>query len=552
MPGSAGQKLLGSVAIDITERKQTEQALAEQKSFLRQVIDTDPNLIFAKDRAGRYTLVNQSLADAYGCSVEEVIGKIEADIHLVPAEAQRFRQDDLEVLESLSEKFVAEEALTDSTGKVRWLQTVKRPIFNEDGTADQVLGVSADITERKQAEEALRRSEDELLQAQKMEAIGRLAGGVAHDFNNLLNVMLGYTELLLYTLPTDDPLRNYAEHIRHAADRAAGLTRQLLAFSRKQVLSPVVIDLNTVLADVGKLLPRLVGEDIEISLLTSSEALYIKADPIQIQQIIMNLAGNARDAMPQGGKFTIQTGSVEFEEDYARRHANLPAGRYATLAVADTGAGMSPETRAHIFEPFFTTKEVGRGTGLGLSMVYGIVKQSGGSILVFSEPGQGTSYDIYLPVMESQSSVIPISKLAAEPSRGSETILLVEDQEGLRVLAKEFLSRQGYNVLEAARPSEAIAIAESYSEEIPLLLTDVIMPGMNGRALAKRLRAVRKKMRVLYVSGFTQEVLEGETMSDPELFFLEKPFTLEMLARKVREVLDSDPHSNATSLLAAG
>jgi two-component system cell cycle sensor histidine kinase/response regulator CckA len=348
-------------------------------------------------------------------------------------------------------------------------------------------------------------------------------------------------------LDSDVPLRSYAEHIRHAADRAAGLTRQLLAFSRKQVLSPVVIDLNSVLADVGRLLPRLIGEDIEISIRSSSESLFIKADPIQIQQIIMNLAANARDAMPQGGKFTIQTGSAQLDEDYARRHADLPAGRYATIAVADTGTGMSSETRAHIFEPFFTTKEVGRGTGLGLSMVYGIVKQTGGSILVDSEPGQGTSYNIYLPAVESHSPSLPISKLTDMPPRGSETILLVEDQEGLRILAKEFLGRQGYNVIEAARPSEAIAISEKHRGEIQLLLTDVIMPGMNGRALAKRLRAKRKKMRVLYVSGFTQEVLEGEGAS-----FLEKPFTLETLALKVREVLDSSPYPSAAGLLATG
>ncbi|MCU1311336.1 MAG: multi-sensor hybrid histidine kinase [Candidatus Angelobacter sp.] len=553
MPERTGQQRLGSVAIDITERRNVEQALAEQRSFLRQIIDTDPNLIFAKNRAGRYTLVNQSLADVYGCTVEELTGKVEMDMHSVPAEAMQWREDDLEVLETLEEKFVAEEALTDATGKLRWLQTVKRPIFKEDGTADQVLGVATDITERKHAADALKRSEDELLQAQKMEAIGRLAGGVAHDFNNLLNVMLGYTELLLYTLNGDDPLRSYAEHIRHAADRAAGLTRQLLAFSRKQVLLPVVIDLNSVLADVGKLLPRLIGDDVDIAVLPSLEPLFIKADPIQIQQIIMNLAGNARDAMPEGGKFTIQSGTIELDEEYARQHANLPAGQYAVLSVVDTGTGMSAETRAHLFEPFFTTKEVGRGTGLGLSMVYGIVKQSGGSILVFSEPGQGTAYTIYLPAVETPETSVSAKHFSIdEPLRGSETILLVEDQQGLRTLAKEFLGRQGYKVLEAARPSEAMAISDTYAGTIHLLLTDVIMPGMNGRALAKKLRPQRKDMKVLYVSGFTQEVLERSDVSEPELSFMEKPFTLEALAKKVREVLDSDSLSNAISLLPTG
>jgi PAS domain S-box-containing protein len=632
----------------VDERTRDLQA---QKTFLRQVIDIMPNFIFVKDRQGRFTLANRALAEACSRPVEEIIGKTDAEINPHQEEAAGFHRDDMEVLDMMEEKVVPEEKNTDTEGRVRWLQTVKRPFVSEDGKSVLLLGVATDITERKQAEQQLRlqaaalesaasaivitdrdgtilwvnaaftkltgysaeeaighnprilrsgeqpRSfyeamwkrllagdtwrgeiinrrkdgqlyteemtitpvrdtegniehfiaikqdvteqralERQLRQAQKMEAIGQLAGGVAHDFHNLMGVILGYCEILEGQCSATDPSRKKIEQMHKAATRAVSLTGQLLAFSRQQMLQPVVLDLNAIILEMEKMLSRLIGEDIHVVTLLQPGLGNVRADPSQIGQVLMNLALNARDAMPGGGQLTIETADVEIDEAYARLHADAVPGRYVMLAVGDTGTGMSKETLAHIFEPFFTTKGVGKGTGLGLSTVYGVVKQSGGHIWVYSELGHGTTFKIYLPRIEREEVDKKAGKSAAATG-GSETILLVEDFVPLLELACELLESCGYNVLHSRDPLEAIRIAEQHEGPIPLLVTDVVMPKMSGRTLAQKLRALRPDMRVLYISGYTDDVVLRYGDFGPGQAFLQKPFTKDNLAARIRELL---------------
>ena len=388
-----------------------------------------------------------------------------------------------------------------------------------------------DISERKLLEAQLR-------QAQKMEAVGRLAGGIAHDFNNLLTAIIGYTDLALADLREGDPMRQDMEEILRAAHRAAGLTRQLLAFSRQQVLAPRVLDLNEVVQTVDKMLGRLVGEDIELQSVLAPGLGHIKADPGQLEQVIVNLAVNARDAMPTGGKLTIETADVEMAETRGRDLTTVPAGRYVMLAITDSGTGMDEDTKARIFEPFFTTKEQGKGTGLGLATVYGIVKQSGGFIWVYSEPGHGTTFKIYLPRVEGAADALAPPVGTAAVPRGTETVLIVEDEEAVRALAKTALARKGYRVLEAANGGEALLLCESERAPIHLLVTDVVMPGLGGADLAQRLAPLRSEMKVLFISGYTDRAAARHGTMQPGAAYLEKPFSLDALARKVREVLD--------------
>jgi two-component system, cell cycle sensor histidine kinase and response regulator CckA len=404
-----------------------------------------------------------------------------------------------------------------------------------------------DVTERRALEQQLR-------QSQKMEAVGRLAGGIAHDFNNLLMVISGYTEFLLDRLGPDPALRGPAQEIAGASQRASSLTRQLLAFSRKQMLAPKILDLNGVVTENLKMLTRVIGEDIDLVMVPASSLGAVRADAGQIDQVIMNLAVNARDAMPSGGKLTIETSNVSLDEDYARFHAPLRAGEYVMLSISDTGLGMDSETQSHIFEPFFTTKGP-KGTGLGLSTVYGIVKQSGGYIWVYSEPGKGSTFKIYLPRVaervEPAQVVVPEEPVFTEP--GTETILLAEDEANLRYLARQFLEKQGYRVIEAADGAVAMQIAVAHEGVIHLLLTDVIMPGMNGRELAQRISEIRPNTKVLYMSGYTENVIGHNGTLDADVRLLQKPFTLRDLKSKVREVLDSTlfPQENAMSVRSA-
>src|SRR5437773_6131039 len=403
----------------------------------------------------------------------------------------------------------------------------------EDGLLKRAWGTQRDITD-------LKRLEDQLRQAQKMEAVGRLAGGVAHDFNNLLTAILGSVELLLRELAPASPLRQDATEIKKAGERAAALTRQLLAYSRRQVLNPEVLDLNRVVADMDRMLRRLIGEDVDLVTRPAPDLDTVRADRGQIEQVLVNLVLNARDAMPQGGKLTIETANVELGPGYVEAHEGARAGAYALLAVSDTGSGMDAETAAHLFEPFFTTKEVGKGTGLGLATVYGIVKQSEGYITAYSEPGDGTTFKIYLlraaaPGAAPPAPPAPPGKATA---RGSETILVVEDEEAVRSLSRRALEASGYTVLAAADGPDAVRLLERYGGPIHLVLTDVIMPGMNGRELAERLVQRRPGLRVLYMSGYPGDAIVHRGALEPGTAFLQKPFMPEDLARKVREVLD--------------
>jgi PAS domain S-box-containing protein len=397
-----------------------------------------------------------------------------------------------------------------------------------------VFGIAfiTDITERK-------RLEDQLIQSQKMEAVGRLAGGVAHDFNNMLTIISGYNRMLLDQLSTIDPLRGYAEEILKAADRAAALTNQLLAFSRRQLMQPRILDINSLIQDTEKMLRRLIGEDIELTIALRPDIGNIKADPGQIEQVIFNLAANARDAMPSGGRLTIETANVQLDLDYGKTHLGVTPGAYVMIAVSDTGEGMDAETKRRIFEPFFTTKERGRGTGLGLATVYGIVKQNGGDIWVYSEPSKGTIFKIYLPRVLAQAD-----QAAQTPAKaakwGAETILLVEDEQGVRHLIREMLKQQGYTILEATDGQEALKIVATYEKPIDLLLTDVVLPKISGSKLAGEVQTLRPDIKVLFISGYTENAIAHHGVLDSDVNFLSKPFTLESLVGKIRGVLQSD------------
>lgn len=393
--------------------------------------------------------------------------------------------------------------------------------------------------ERADAIEALQNTEKQLVQSQKLEAVGRLAGGISHDFNNLLTVILGYTDISKRNLQEGDPLLRNLEEIGKASERAAALTRQLLAFSRKQVMQPKVFDVNTVVNDLKKMLRRMIGEDIELRVSTQADLGNIKADPVQLEQVLMNLVVNARDAMPRGGKLSIETSNVYLDESYAHDHVGADPGEYVMLAISDTGCGMDEETRQRIFEPFFTTKESGKGTGLGLSMVYGIVKQSGGNIWVYSEEGRGTTFKIYFPRVTAQAEDYKRSNGVIEAPKGSETILLVEDAALVRTLARQVLETAGYRVLEAASAEAALKLCETINgTRIDLLLTDVVMPGMSGNEMSKILAKKQPNMPVLYMSGYTDEAIVQHGVLEAGINFLQKPFSPGALALKVREVLD--------------
>jgi signal transduction histidine kinase len=392
---------------------------------------------------------------------------------------------------------------------------------------------------RQRAEEALREKEAQLLQAQKMEPLGRLAGGVAHDFNNLLTVILGYSQVLSTRLKRDSSDVSEVAEITRAAERAATLTRHLLAFSRQQVLQPSVLDLNQLITDMDKMLRRLIGEDIDLVTAPAEGLGRVKADAGQIEQVVMNLVVNARDAMPTGGKLTIETGNIEFSEPAEDQPASLPPGRYVMLAVSDTGNGMTAEIKSRIFEPFFTTKDAGRGTGLGLSMVHGIVQQSGGHVEAYSELGQGTTFKIYLPRVEADVEREGVEGEVTERCDGTETILLVEDDDLVRPMLGMSLRLHGYTALLAADGSEAISLAEQTNLKIDLLITDVVMPLMSGPELAQRVARIRPNLPVLFISGYTDQALIHQGLRRPGTFFLQKPFNPETLALKVRQLLDA-------------
>jgi PAS domain S-box-containing protein len=405
------------------------------------------------------------------------------------------------------------------------------PLHDAAGQVTGILSIAADVTE-------LRQLEGQYRQAQKMEAVGRLAGGIAHDFNNLLTAIIGTTSLVLEDLGLESRARLDIQEIEKAAKRAAGLTRQLLIFSRQQVLEPRALDLNALVANLEKMLYRLIGEDVELVTKPAAALGAVRADPGQIEQAIVNLVVNARDAMPQGGRLTIETAEVELDRGYVAGHVPTQPGPYVLLAISDTGVGMDGATKARLFEPFFTTKEPGRGTGLGLATVYGIVKQSGGYVWAYSEPGHGTTFKIYLPRVAETPEAPEATTGTPTPARGSETVLVVEDQEEVRKLTRRVLQARGYTVLTARDGAEALEIIDQQATRIHLMVTDVVMPGMNGRDLAQLACARRNDLKVLYVSGYTGEAVLQHRLLEPGVAFLQKPFTPDVLARKTREVLD--------------
>jgi PAS domain S-box-containing protein len=521
----------GSVglAFDITERHRAEQAVRDSQRLLQVVTEGTPAAIYLKDRHGRFVWVNAAAAATVGRRVEEVIGKDVAAFQ-DPETVRRVNEDDRRIMAS-GHAETYEQVVTGPNGTQTYL-TTKVPHRDEAGNIIGLLGVSRDISDRKRLEEQLR-------QAQKMEAIGRLAGGVAHDFNNLLTAIMGYSDLILMDCPDPEfPTHGHAEEIKRAAERAASLTRQLLAYSRQQVLSARVLNLNTIVADMEKMLRRLIGKEIELVTRLDPALRRVTADPGQVEQVLLNLVLNARDAMPDGGELTIDTANVELDDAYAWAHVDVRPGAYVRLSVADTGCGMTEEVRRHVFEPFFTTKEIGKGTGLGLATVYGIVKQSGGHVEVVSAPGCGAVFQVFLPHAREPGRAEDNDGTPARLPTGSETILLVEDEEAVRTLARSVLRRHGYQVMDAGLGTEALQLCEQHAGPIHLVVTDVVMPHMNGRELHQQLCRCRPAIKVLYISGYPGDAIGQLGVLEPGCDFLPKPFAPDALVRKVRELLD--------------
>jgi PAS domain S-box-containing protein len=510
------------------ERRQQEEALRVSEARHRSLIESAVYGMYRSTTEGRFLDVNPALVNLLGySSADELMAvNIAEDIYVDPDERT----------EAIREYF---ETGSVEGKEVHWRRKDGRSItvrlsgsaFKNDRGETGFEMIAEDVSERRLLEEQLR-------QAQKMEAVGRLAGGVAHDFNNLLTVIKGYSELMLEELDNAHPLRTEVDEIKKAADRAASLTRQLLAFSRQQVLAPKVLDLNLIVHNMDKLLRRLLGEEVILTSVLAPTLGRVKADPGQVEQVIMNLAVNARDAMPKGGKLTIETSNVDLDENYTREHVAVKPGKYVMIAVSDTGMGMPEKVQARIFEPFFTTKEVGKGTGLGLSTVYGIVKQSGGYVWVYSEVGIGSTFKVYLPRVDAPLDAGSLTRqLITHP--GNETVLLVEDEEGVRTLMRQVLQKHGYNVLEARDGGEALVVCERHQGKIELLLTDVVLENMSGQDVAERLLRFRPDMKVLYVSGYADDAIVKHGVLTAGAAFLQKPFTTEALARKIRHVLEA-------------
>jgi len=527
---------------DVTERKRAEEALRRSEAGFRSVVEDAPYGIYRASTSGRFLQVNPALQKMLGYQfVDELLRRdLASEIFRHTGEYQRLT----EVLTGTEEVKDIELEWKRQDGTPITVRCSGRRINDENGAPAYFEVFAEDVTEKRVLEKQLR-------MAQKMEAIGRLSGGIAHDFNNLLGVIIGYSRVLNKALSTNTVLREHALEIEKAGQRAASLTKQLLAFSRQQVLTPAVLNLNTLASDMEKMLPRLLGEDIQVSLALDPELGNVKADQSQIEQVIMNLAVNARDAMPMGGKLKIQTSNVDLDQAYTWNHPGSKVGSYVVLAVSDTGTGMDAGTLTHIFEPFFTTKERGKGTGLGLATVYGVVKQSNGYIWVDSAPGKGASFQIYLPRHVGQPAVDEQTIDSSEKLRGTETILLVEDAEPLRKLAQTFLEAGGFRVLSAESGERALEVMASFGETFDLLLTDVVMPGINGRVLAEQMLPRQPGMKVLYMSGYTDSFIAGHGVLDPGTHLLHKPFTEEILIRKVREVLDGGKKA-APALSSAG
>jgi two-component system cell cycle sensor histidine kinase/response regulator CckA len=510
------------------ESELSREELARQCEELQLIVNAIPALVFYKDTKNGIRRVNRAVAESLGVAAEELVNTPTARWY--PDEAREYYQDDLEVISSGRPKLgIVEQIDLPGVGK-RWFETAKLPQFDAEGKVSGIVVVSQDITDRKQLE-------DRLLQAQKLESIGRLAGGVAHDFNNLLTSIFGLIAVAQREVPTDSMAHEYLALLNLAAEGGANLTKQLLAFARRQIIEPQVIDLNALVLETSSLLQRVLGEDIEVRVELSSHGLRVKVDANQVSQLLLNLALNARDAMPRGGALSFQTADVLVDEARRRPLPDVTPGRYATLTVRDTGEGLSEEARAHLFEPFFTTKDFGKGTGLGLAMCYGIVKQNGGHIGVDSKRGVGTTFSIYLPQLDAPLDAVPSPRSSVPVQAGNETLLFVEDDDLVRHLAVTELSSHGYRLIVASNGEEALKAAAEHAGEIHLLITDVIMPRMGGVELARAFRKTRPRTPVLYISGYTHEALADGVQ------LLRKPFAHDVLMARVRAMLDANPAS---------
>jgi len=534
MKDEQGNEFIEGTILDVTERKRAEAEILEWKNRYEAAVLASRQIIYDWDPKTNRVTFGVNLETILGYPPEEIGGANNRWRELIhPDDLDRYTKEMDRAQAIGTEPLHIEYRVRKKNGPYYTVKDEGHYILDGSAKTGHLVGFITDITEQRMLEEQLR-------QSQKMEAVGRLAGGLAHDFNNLLTVIKGYSRMVLDDPRREEKVRANVEHIDSAAERAASLTRHLLAFSRKQVLQPKVIDLNLLIENLDKMLRRLIGEDILVVTATAEALGSVKADPGQIEQVIMNLVVNARDAMPNGGKLTLETANVDLDADYAREHEGVRPGRYVMLAVSDTGSGMDLQTQARIFEPFFTTKELGRGTGLGLSTVYGIVKQSGGHIWVYSELNRGTTFKIYLARVDDPAGKVQQVARPAVPTEGHETLLLVEDDQQVRELTHSVLVACGYHVLIAENGPAAVKICEQQGSDIDLLVTDVVMPGISGREVASQVTARWPDIKVLYMSGYTENSIVHHGVLDNGTFFLAKPFTPTSLANKVREVLDSD------------
>jgi PAS domain S-box-containing protein len=540
-------KRLGLAAVSALEQKRlrlekekaeaeehaAQKALRESEERYRSFFNNSIDAVLLTSPDGSILKANAEACRIFGHTEEELhqVGRIAvvdtSDPRLSRALEERNRTG----------KFKGELTLI-RKGGTKFPGEISTAVFKDKDGAVRTSMIIRDITERKRAEKEMVALQEQFRQSQKMEAIGRLAGGIAHDFNNLLTVIKGYSQLFRADFKEGDPRRGNIDQITKASDRASGLIRQLLVFSRRQILEMKVLDLNSVLRDLERMLRRVIGEDIELITLLTDDLGRVKTDQGQFEQVVMNLSVNAKDAMPIGGKLILETANIDLDESYARSHIGVIPGRYVKFSVSDTGVGMSPEVRDHVFEPFFTTKEKGRGTGLGLSTVYGIVKQSEGHIWVYSEPGKGTTFKIYLPMVEEAFDEIDERVLIEELPHGSETILVVEDEEGVLKLTIDFLTLHGYKALGARNAEDASRLGEQHKGPIPMMITDIVMPGINGPALYESLASVHPEMKVLYMSGYTEDTIALRGILEKGMNYIQKPFSMEELTQKVRGVLD--------------
>lgn len=518
------------VARDVTDRQKAEAKLEEERNLLRTLIDNLPDHIYVIDEQGRHISANAVHLQFVGVGLNDVIGKTVFDLY-PPEVAGKYHAENQHVLQTGLPTFNREDLVIDAQGNRRWFLVSEIPLRDVQGKIVGLLGISRDITEHK-------RLEEQLLQAQKMEAIGTLAGGIAHDFNNMLTAIMGYAGLAIDTLPPDHPIYADIEGIQRIAQRAAELTSQLLAFARRQMIEPQVVNLNNLLLSMSQMLGRLIGEDVELITRPAPELWHVQIDPGQFEQIIVNLAVNARDAMPGGGRLIIETANMTISQSQTQPYAEIETGEYVMLAVTDTGTGISEEIKGHIFEPFFTTKEVGKGTGLGLATCFGIVKQNNGHIEVYSQPNRGATFTVYLPRVKDKIRAASAGHQTNHLPGGEETILLVEDEAAVRNLAARVLGNQGYRILQAINGVEALSLIKTQnSHRIDLLITDMVMPKMGGKMLVDQLRKTHPRLKILFISGYTDQAIARHLEADTA--FLQKPFSPYSLANKVREVLDS-------------